>query len=95
MVEHRTVNAAVAGSGPAIRAISLFLRLNVYVFTPRLAVIVTLLTCEAAARSGRDGVPLPSAAGAVTPAQNVGVLQLPRVYIWSVCHVHTCALEVL
>ncbi len=45
MVGHRTVNAAVAGSSPAIRAISLFLRLNVHVFTPRLAVIATPLMC--------------------------------------------------
>ena len=88
MVGHRTVNAAVAGSSPAIRAISLFLRLNVHVFAPRLAVIVTPLMCAVVAKLGRDGVPSPSAAGAVTPAQNVGVLQLPRVYIWSACHAH-------
>ena len=37
MVGHRTVNAAVAGSSPAIRAISLFLLLRVHVFA--------LLTC--------------------------------------------------
>ena len=52
MVGHRTVNAAVAGSSPAIRAISLFLRLNVHVFASRLAVIVTPLMCEAVAKPG-------------------------------------------
>ena len=95
MVGHRTVNAAVAGSSPAIRAISLFLMLNVHVFALRLAVVVTPLMCEAVAKPGRDGVPSPSAAGAITPAQDVGGLQIPRVYIWSACHVPTCALEVL
>ena len=95
MVGHRTVNAAVAGSSPAIRAISLSLRLNVHVFAPRLAVIITPLMCEAVAKLGRGGVSSPSAVCAGTPVQNVGVLQLPRVYIWSACHVHVCALEVL
>ena len=95
MVELRTVNAAVAGSSPAIRAISLFLMLNVHVFALRLAVGVTPLMCEAVAKPGRGGVPSPSAARAETPTQNVGFLQLPREYIWSACHVHMCALEVL
>ena len=66
MVGHRTVNAAVAGSSPAIRAISLSLRLNVYVFAPRLAVIITPLMCEAVAKPGRDGVPSPSVAKMTT-----------------------------
>ncbi len=95
MVGHRTVNAAVAGSSPAIRAISLFLRLNVYVFAPRLAVIITPLMCEAVAKPGRGGVSSPSAVRTETPTQNVGFLQLLREYIWSACHVHACALEVL
>ena len=61
MVGHRTVNAAVAGSSPAIRAISLFQLLSVHVFA--------LLTC--------------------------GDRNTFDVYIWSACHVHAWALDVL